>query len=468
MFTIVGGKHQHCDGRTRREFLVAGATGFAAMTLADLRRLEASSGIKNSHKSIINIHLDGGPPQMDTIDLKPDAPAEIRGEFSPISTRLPDFQITELMPKMAAMADRFAFIRSLVGAAGRHDAFQCQSGFQASSLQSLGGRPAMGSIITKLKGKVSDSAPSFVDLMQGRPLVRHSARPGFLGPAFKPFRPDISKWFKRPLEAGMKNELAAQGANHTTSLSLNASISANRLQNRSRLLGSLDRLRRDVDASQMMDALDTFNQQAAEILLSGKFAEALDLDGENPRILKRYTPMASRVKKFTTAEDHFSMRKFLLARRLIEAGVRCVSVSFSDFDTHSSNFTRMRHMLPFLDHGLCALVADLEERGMLDDVSIIVWGEFGRTPKINAKAGRDHWPRVAPAIMAGGGIRAGQVIGATDRSAGTATSRPVHYQDVMATLYHNMGIDASSTTVVDPTGRPQYLLDHGRPIDELI
>ena len=468
MFKIFGGRHRHCDGVTRRDFLAAGALGFGGITLADLQRIEAAAGLENSQKAVINIHLDGGPPQMDTIDLKPEAPAEIRGEFSPISTRLPDFQISELMPQMAAMADRFVFLRSLVGAEGRHDAFQCQTGFSMSDLQSIGGRPAMGSIITKLLGSAKDIAPSFVDLMQGRPLVRHSARPGFLGPVYKPFRPDISPWFKRPLEAGMKNELAAQGANHTTSLSLNASMSADRLQNRSQLLGGLDRFRRDIDSSRMMDALDQFNQQAAEILISGKFAAALDLDREDPRVLKRYTPAISKTKKFTTAEDHFSMRKFLLARRLIEAGVRCVSVSFSDFDTHSSNFPRMRHMLPFLDHGLCALVSDLEERGMLDDVSIVAWGEFGRTPKINANGGRDHWPRVAPAIMAGGGIRAGQVIGATDRTASTATARPLLYQDVMATLYHNLGIDAATTTIVDPTGRPQYLLHRGQPIHELV
>ena len=194
----------------------------------------------------------------------------------------------------------------------------------------------------------------------------------------------------------------------------------------------------------------------------------MDLEKEDPKTLARYTPAVTRTKKSSTSEDHFSMRKFLLARRLIEAGVRCVSVSFSDFDTHSANFSRMRHMLPILDHGLCALVSDLEERGMLDDVSIVAWGEFGRTPKINAKAGRDHWPRVAPAILAGGGIRAGQVIGATDRTAGTATQRPLHYQDVLATLYHNLGIHASSTTVDDPTGRPQYLLDKGQPIQELV
>jgi uncharacterized protein (DUF1501 family) len=174
------------------------------------------------------------------------------------------------------------------------------------------------------------------------------------------------------------------------------------------------------------------------------------------------------LEKFTTAEDEKSMRKLLLARRLVEAGVRCVSVSFSDFDTHSNNFRRMRQMLPILDHGLTTLVTDLQERGMLDDVSIVAWGEFGRTPKVNDKAGRDHWPRVGMALLAGGGMRVGQVLGTTDKTASVATSRPVTYQDVLATLYHRLGIDASQTTLIDPAGRPQYLLDQGRPLSELV
>ena len=156
-----------------------------------------------------------------------------------------------------------------------------------------------------------------------------------------------------------------------------------------------------------------------------------------------------------------------MARRLIEAGVRVVSVTFSDFDTHSSNFDRMRHLVPVVDHALATLVADLGERGMLDDVLIVAWGEFGRTPKVNAKAGRDHWPRVSPGLMAGGGIRTGQVIGATDKVAGEAIERPVHYQDVMATMYEHLRLKPRATTVIDTTGRPQYLCDTGRPIREL-
>jgi hypothetical protein len=469
MFTILGRAYRHCDGLRRRDFLTAGAITLGGLTLADLLRLEAAADIKTSEKAIINIHLDGGPPQMDMIDPKPEAPVEIRGEFKPIATKVVGLQLCELMPKVAGIADKFSFIRSLVGSAGAHDAFQCQSGFAAKDLQSLGGRPALGSVVAKLRGSPSDIAPPFVDLMQGRPLVRNSARPGFLGPTYNPFRPDISKMFARELEAGMKKELAARGADHTIRLTLVDGLSVERLHERNELLAGFDKVRRDLDASGSMEAMDRFTAQATTILTSGRFAAALDLSQESPRVLERYTPDGSAdADRFYTSEDAPAVRKLLLARRLIEAGVRCVSVSFSDFDTHSKNFPRMRQLLPLIDHGLHALVTDLEERGMLQDVSIVVWGEFGRTPRINQQGGRDHWPAVSPALLAGGGMRAGQVLGVTDRYAGAVMSRPVHYQDVFATLYHNLGINPGSTTLNDPNGRPQHLLDQGLPIRELV
>lgn len=453
----------------RRQFLTAGALGVGGLTLGELLRAEAQAGIGSSKKAIINIHLDGGPPQMDTIDPKPGAPVEVRGEFQPIATRIPGLAVCETMPRVAAAADRFVFVRSLVEAAGRHDAFQCQSGFDEKNLAPLGGRPAMGCVLTRLLGAPTDEAPTFVDLLLGRPLVRNSARPGFLGPAYKPFRPDISQMFPRELEEGMKRELAAKGSDHTVSMKLNAGLTSGRLADRSALLSELDSLRRHVDASGMMDALDRFHQQAAGILLSGRFADAMDLQREDAATLAMYTPSGSlEPSPQVTSEGALASRKLLLARRLVEAGVRCVSVSFSDFDTHSANFPRMRHLLPIVDHGLAALVMDLEQRGMLDDVSIVVWGEFGRTPKINAKGGRDHWPRVGMALLAGGGMQTGQVLGSTDRTASTATSRPITYQDVFATLYHNLGINASATTLPDTTGRPQYLLDHGHVIGEIV
>jgi len=452
---------------SRREVLI-GATGFAGFTLAEMLRTEAVAGVRSSVKSVINVHLDGGPPQHDTIDPKPDAPEEVRGEFKPIATKVVGLQVSELMPRVAELANKFAFIRSLVGSAGAHDAFQCQSGFPAANLQPVGGRPAMGCVVTRLQGSPDDPVPAFVDLMQGRPLVRNSARPGFLGPACSPFRPDISKMFARELEAGMKNELAARGANHSIQLTLADGISLDRLDDRMMLLAGFDDTRRELDSSGTMDAMDKFNRQAINILTSGRLADALDLDKEPSKSHERYTPPAGGGEKFVTAEDGNSAKKLLLARRLVEAGVRCVSVSFSDFDTHSKNFPRMRQLVPIVDHALHALITDLDERGLLNDVVVVVWGEFGRSPRVNSSGGRDHWPEVGPALLAGGGIRGGQVVGATDRLGGKAISRPVTYQEVFATLYQCLGITAGQTTLLDPTGRPQHLLERAEPIRELL
>lgn len=470
MLNILGKSWRNCDGLTRRTMVTAGAAGFGSLGLTDLLRAEETAGIRSSRKSIINIHLDGGPPQMDTIDPKPDAPVEVRGEFLPISTALPELQVSELMPRVAAAAKDFVFIRSLVGSTGRHDAFQCQSGFHIKDLEAFGGRPAMGCIVSKLLGTPEDVTPPFVDMMQGRPLVRNSARPGFLGPSYTPFRPDMSKMFQRELEPGMKNELKRLGANQTTSLALNPALEGSRLSDRRALLHNLDQIKRQVDASGMMEAMDRFQQQAVGILTSGRFAEAMDLNQEPDEVRRRFTaPAPVRGQRSTTSEGPDSVQKFLLARRLVEAGVRCVSVSISDFDTHSANFSRMKNLMPIVDYGLSVLVEDLTERGLIDDVMIIAWGEFGRTPRINnSKGGRDHWPAVGPALMAGGGLKTGQIIGATDRIAGSPVTRPVHYKDVFATLYHHLGIHPRQVTIDDPQGRPQYLLDAGEVIHEIV
>lgn len=450
----------------------AGALGVGGLfSLGDLLRAEAASGVGSSCKAVINVHLDGGPPQMDLIDPKPEAPAEVRGEFGSLPSRVPGLHLTELMPKVASLADQFVFIRSLVGSAGRHDAFQAQSGFASQDLASIGGRPAMGCVVSRLLGDASDPAPAFVDLMQGRGKVRDSARPGFLGPSNQPFRPDISHLFHRELESGMKGELARLGKrSRGASLGLADGLTLERLEDRAGLLEDLDSIRRALDeSSDQVAAQDAFNQQALNILASGRLAEAMDLDREDPATLALYTPKL-RVNELAqyTSEGPDAAKKLLLARRLVEAGVRVVSVSLSDFDTHSSNFPRMRQLGPITDHALWALVTDLGNRGMLDDVSVVAWGEFGRTPKVNSKGGRDHWPRVGMAMLAGGGMRTGQVIGATDRMAAEATERPVTYQDVFATLYQRLGIDPATSQVTDSSGRPQYLVGEGQVIREVI
>lgn len=448
----------------RRAAITIGATGLAGLSLVDVLR----GDVRTAGKSVINVHLDGGPPQHETIDPKPEAPSEIRGEFRSIPTAVAGLRICELMPQIAARAGQVAFIRSLVGSAGAHDAFQCQSGFPAADLKAIGGRPAMGCVVSKLRGKPSDAVPAFVDLMQGRPLVRDSARGGFLGQGYAPFRPDISRLFSRQLEPGMVKELAARGPNHSLELAPVAGLSLERMQDRQQLLAAFDRYRRDTDRSGTMDAMDKIGQQAMQILTSGRLAQALDFESESESTLQRYTPSLSNAGlQSTTSEDSHSAKKLLLARRLVEAGVRCVSVSFSDFDTHSKNFPRMRNLMPIVDHALAALLSDLTESGLIEQVTVVVWGEFGRTPRINKDGGRDHWPEVGPALMFGAGLRGGQVVGATDRLGAEVTSRPVTYQEVMATLYHCLDINASQTTLNDPTGRPQHLLDNASPIGEI-
>jgi uncharacterized protein (DUF1501 family) len=465
--------HARAGQVSRRGLVVAGAAGMTGISLADIVRAEAAQAgtgsPPRSARSIINVHLDGGPPQMDTIDPKPDGPAEVRGEFAPIATRVPGIRICELLPGIAARADRFAFVRSLVGSAGAHDAFQCQSGYPAAALRSAGGWPAVGSVLSHLWGSPADASPAFVDMMQGRGPGRDRARPGFLGRSHAPFRPDIGGMFERPLEKGMQAELAARGPGHATPLVLASSLPAERLDDRRALLGALDAWRRRLDAGDDMRAMDRFHEQAVGVLTSGRVAAALDLAQESPGVLARYHLREPDGPRFTTADGPQATKKFLLARRLVEAGVRCVSISLSDFDTHGDNFPRLRRLLPILDTGLSALVTDLEERGLLDEVVIVVWGEFGRTPRINANGGRDHWPAVSPALLVGGGIRGGQVIGATDRWAGEVISGAVSFQDVTATLYHLLGLDPlRSGTLTDTTGRPHALVESGRVIDALV
>ena len=426
MLTINGDKcHRTCDGVGRREFIKAGALGLGGLTLTDLLRHEAQAGNVTSNKAVINIHLGGGPSHQDMFDLKPDAPVEFRGEFNPIKTNVPGIEICELMPKLATMADKFAVIRSLVGSSAGHSSFQTHTGFNKKSLANAGGRPSMGAVVSKLKGVAESGAPPWVSYNEG-PF-------GFLGPTYSPYRPG---------RAG--NSLRLQGA-----------MTAERLQGRTSLLTQLDGIRREVDSTGQMEAMDSYTQRAFSMVTSGKVADALDLKKEDPKIYQQYGK---------------ANESLLRARRLIQAGVRAITMnaSWGGWDTHSGNFTKLRKSLPSVDHGMSTLISDLTRLEMIDDVTIVMWGEFGRTPRVNKNAGRDHWPKVAMCFLAGGSMRTGQVIGATDRTAGEAVDRPTHFQEVIATVYHNLGIDPQDTTILDHNGRPQYLLEHRDPIKELI
>ncbi len=448
MLTILGGQQRLCDGLSRRSFLKIGGFSFGAggLGLASILRAEAAAGrSSSSHKGIINIFLGGGPPHQDMWEIKTEAPSEIRGEFRPIATKVPGIQICEVFPKLAQLMDKAVVIRSVVGCKDRHESFQCMSGWFPDDLRSIGGRPAIGSSVAKLYGPVDPSVPPYVGLAARTQHVpwSESGSPGFLGAAYGPFKPD---------GPGMEN------------MKLNG-ISLDRLQDRKQLLTSIDTLKRNIDRSGSMDGMDSFGQQALNVLTSSKLLDALDLSKEDPKVVARYgdgKPYMYQYDGAPTCNDHL-----LLARRLIEAGVRVVSLSYGRWDSHGQNFDLVRDHGAKLDQCLSALIEDLESRGMLDDVSIVVWGEFGRTPKINNNAGRDHWSKVSCAFMAGGGIRAGQAIGATNRLGEYAVERPVRQQEIIATLYHNLGIDVATTTIADPTGRPQYLIED-QPIRELI
>jgi len=440
-----------CDGVSRRNFLKIGGLGALGLSLPNLLALEAQAGIRGSQKSVILIYLVGGPPHQDMFDLKPNAPSEIAGPHKPIGTNVPGIEICELFPRMARMMDKFAIIRSLVGAQSDHDAAQCYTGHSRAEIAPAGGWPQFGSVVSKLQGAVTPEMPPFVSLCyECTHGPYNEPGPGMLGVASSPFRP----------VGGMgREDLILQG------------ITSDRLADRARLLSSLDRFRRDVDASGMMAGMDSFNQQAMDMLTSSKIADALDLSKEDPRLVERYGT-GDTVKRIDDNGAPRVPQSFLAARRLVEAGARVVTVNYSKWDWHGGPkndiFSRERVDFPIFDQAISALVDDLHQRGLDKDVSVLVWGEFGRTPKISAQVGRDHWPRVAMALLAGGGMPCGQVIGSTDRLGGEADSRPVTFAEVFATLYHNLGIDVNAVTIDDHQGRPRYLVEGGaQPIREL-
>jgi hypothetical protein len=444
MLSILGGGSKFCDGVSRRNFLKIGALGLGGLALPDLLRAEANSGLRKGHKAVIMIFLPGGPSHQDIFDLKMDAPSEIRGEFKPISTNVPGIQICELLPKLARLIDKTAIIRSIVGATGDHYAVQCLTG-RTHVNPPAGGWPSLGSTLAKIEGAVDPAMPPFVGLSpkMGHMEWADAGQPGFLGAAYAPFKPD---------------------GNGKADMVLNG-ITLERLMDRRALLKSFDSFRRDVDASGLMNGLDSFNEQAFGMLTSNKVLEALDIEKEDVKIREMYGKGDPKNRDDGAPK---LMEHFLMARRLVEAGARCVTLAFSRWDHHGDNFGALRQDLPLLDQGLSALITDIYQRGLDKDVSVVVWGEFGRTPTINKDGGRDHWPRVSCAMVAGGGMKLGQVIGSTDRLGGEAVERPVQFGEVFATLYHNLGVDVSKPLLTDLTGRPQFLVDGYAPMKELV
>ena len=446
MINIPGSKYRLCDGIDRRDFLRIGALGMGGLTLPGLLRAEAAAGIKGSHKAIIMIYMPGAPSHQDMYDLKMDAPAEIRGEFKPIQTNVPGIQISEHMPRLAAIMDKLAPLRSVVGSPnGAHDSHICYTG-RAKRNEPTGGWPSIGSVVAKLQGPTNRALPPFIGLSPdaGHPPYGSPGLPGYLGVANAAFRPS--------------GEAKAN-------MTLNG-ITLDRVADRKSLLESLDRFRRDADASGDMAGMDDLTEQAIGILTSSRLADALDLSKENPKVRERYGK--GDAKNYGDGAPR-NCEHFLMARRLIEAGARVVTLNFGRWDFHSKNFDGLKKThLPLFDQGLSALIEDLHQRGLDQDVSVVAWGEFGRTPRINKNAGRDHWPAVGGALLAGGGMKTGQVIGATDRLGAEVADRPVHFGEVHATLYRNLGISTNRTTLKDLSGRPHYLVDGHRAMSELV
>ena len=425
MLTIWGPKRRFCDGINRRDFLRIGALG-GTLTLAEMLRGQAlGAKAAKRAKAAIMIYLPGGPTHMDTYDLKPNAPAEYRGEFKPIPTNVPGIDICELMPKQAAMMDKFSIIRSVAGIREEHSDAQVMSGWSEQENRNVG-RPSLGAVVSKFRSDGNPDIPQFVSLRGLTPGLE----PGYLGVANRAFVP------------------SGPGLNN---LRLPGTVGLDRLEDRKTLLAGFDKMRRDVDASGSMTGLDAFTSRAFEIVTSGTIRSALDLSKEDPRVRDRYGKST----------------QFLTARRLVEAGVGCVTLAIGGWDTHTDNFRTLRKQLPEVDSAVTALVEDLHRLGMEQDVTVVMWGEFGRTPRVNGGAGRDHWPSVMSCLLAGGGMKMGQVIGSSSARGEYPKERPCRVQNIIATLYHVLGIDPAMQ-FTSGGGRPISVLDEREPIAELV
>ncbi len=437
-----------------------GALGLGGLTLPKLLRAESGSAggtARTPHKSVILIYLVGGPPHQDMFDLKPDAPKEIAGPWKPIPTNVTGIQICEAFPQLARIMDKLVIVRSLVGNQADHDAIQVYNGHHPKKPTPSGGWPQFGSAVAKLQGAVDPAVPPFVSVAYTCTHGPYNEPgPGFLGTALSPFR----------AMGKTREDMVLRG------------ITVNQLADRKTLLKGFDDMRRDADATGAMKGMDAFTEQAFGLLTSSKMAEALDLSREPLRTVERYGTGNPKVFMDGNGAPRVP-QSLLMARRLIEAGARVVTLNYSKWDWHggrnaegradNSIFLREQEDFPPFDKCVSALVEDLHDRGLDKDCTVIVMGEFGRTPKISAQVGRDHWPQVNCALLAGGGMTTGQVIGATDKIAGEAAARPVTFGELFATLYHNLGIDPDKAILPDFTGRPQYLVeDNAKPLRELV
>lgn len=437
---------RYCDGISRRDVLRVGMLSTLGLTLPDLLRMQAA-GAAGARKDVncILIFQQGGPSQLETFDLKPEGPVETRGEFKPIKTNVPGFEVSEHLPKLARVADRFSVLRSVTHTNAGHGGgahYMCTgrhptAGFQEGLNRPNNQHPFFGSVVAQAKGPRQDLPPYI-----GVPALLVYGGPAFLGPAYMPFviesDPASPSFTVRDLRA-------APG------------VEAARLAERQRLRGALDSRGKErlAGPNPRVAAMDVFYQKARDLVTSAAAQRAFDLNSEPDKV-----------------RDGYSRTTFgqscLLARRLVEAGCRFVSIEHSGWDNHTTIFSTLKNdLLPEMDAGISGLLRDLADRGLLESTLVLAFGEFGRTPKINKDAGRDHWPNVASVLIAGGGIKNGRVVGATDRASEYVEERPIKPEDLAATVYHCLGVDYRAV-VETPLGRPVQIVTDGEPVRELL
>jgi hypothetical protein len=434
-----------CENFHRRDFLKIGAAGLFGLSLPQLLQLEARAESKNRRaNAVIMVWLAGGPSHLDMWDLKPEAPAEIRGEFKTIATKVKGVEICEHLPKMAEVADKISIVRSMnhsIPAHGPATVFMTTGNKPTPALQ----YPSLGSLATRLL-PAERGVPPYVTFGEIRNGAAGSS--GYLGTAYNPFIVEGA--------GGGGGKGGGAGTLRVRDIQLPTGFTLEELENRDKLLQGFDSTFQAVDRSaELVDGLDAFHKQALEILRSDRTKRAFDLNQETPSVRERY------------GTNGFGMGA-LAARRLIEAGVRFVTITLGGWDTHGQNFNALsKNLLPQVDRVLSALIGDLSDHGLLDKTIVYCAGEFGRTPKINKNAGRDHWARSLAVVLAGGGVQRGYVHGSTDAQGMAPAAEPCTPDDVSATLFQCLGIDPH-TELTTPTGRPVQLFRDGKVIEKLL
>lgn len=436
---------------SRRAFLQAGGLGLTGLTLADLLQHEAQAGpAARRENSVLILWMRGGPSQHETWDPKPEAPIEYRGAFGATSTCVPGIQIVDLLPKCAQVMDKWSIVRSLHHDNAGHSAGDqiLFTGHPPGPIADVNVHPSCGSIVSEQLGHLNPELPPYVVIPKQVPGTDSA----YLGSAHRPFETIVDP--------------ANDGPFNLQNFSLVEGISDSRFGDRKQLLAGFDRFREGLDRK--MDGVGKFQQQAYGILSSTKARDAFDLDAERSSVRERYgfIPKYDPMDPRRCSANAFCQR-VLLGRRLVEAGVRLVTVDCRWWDTHVEGFDSMRNgFLPRWDQCYSALIEDLDQRGLLETTLVVAWGEFGRTPRVNNDSGRDHYPNVFSAALAGGPIRGGRVVGASDAKGAFPLDNPKRPQDVLATIYEHLGVDPHKT-YLNHAGRPVPTLPFGTPLSEL-